>query len=235
MKSALSTVISYQWYRLEYRTNPGWGTPVGFSNATFTSPRDDVYLMRIYINGLYVYPEVKPVSVSMVGFVNASITGPLLSFQPSELLSYLPQGKTVSTYFNGSFGYINWHILGLSSLMLESCMFSVSSTRDIDTPQPILFDRVQLNQCSMYQASTGHFLAPKAGIYYLHINIGYLFDVQLRVLMQTQTQTLGSIQARYIATDKGYHMTAITVVQLSKGEPVWVELIQGRLVQYPRV
>ena len=241
LQSILYSVITYQLYHIEYHTGrygiyekPYPGVVVGFRNATFTNPRGEVFLFRVYVDGLYIG---KTVSISVVGYVNASISGPILPSQPGELLTYRPVGKSVSTYFNGSFDRVNWFILGLSSLMTESCMFSVSSTRDIDSPQPILFDRVLLNQCSMYQVSTGHFVAPKAGIYYLHINVGCMVHDQLTVHMVTQDQTLGSVQGKFVLgpylSVRVYHMGAWCITQLSEGEHVWLQLTKGKLRNTP--
>ena len=234
LQSVLRTVTTYHWYPMEFKSQGNRGTPVGFTNSTFTSPRDEVYIFRLYTYSLYSSPFVRPVSYLMAGYVNTSLSWPLTSFQPPELLVYLPESKAVSLYFNGSFLTVYLYVLGLSILMSESCMFSVSSTRDIDSPRPILFDRVLLNQCSMYKVSTGHFVAPKAGIYYLHINVGYTADIPVNVRMVTQTRALCSIKALYISY-KGHHMAARSLVQLSMGEHVWVELTEATLLNTPEI
>ena len=98
----------------------------------------------------------------------------------------------------------------------------MSRTQQIDLHQDIIFDRVITNVGEAYNAHSGHFVAPRSGMFIFYVVLtntpGHAASAQLLHNGRMITQVLADDVAGAYETS-----TQVAIVQVERGDQIWVQ------------
>lgn len=113
-----------------------------------------------------------------------------------------------------------------SSLVPVAFMATITNTlHNVGTHQHIVFDKVITNVGSGYKASTGHFIAPRAGVYAFFVALTNTPQHSASAVLYRNGKWIGHVLAHGTATNTDLYVTSTLpcVVTLFAGDEVWVQ------------